>query len=79
VLLPWGSQIEQAAAVARVKLNEEVLAGIVELIPDAWLDAIASPESTAEKRVAYAAFLTRRLKASKVFEQEAIRAHARLV
>lgn len=79
VLLRWAAQIEEAAAIAKSRLNEAVLARIVGQIPDAWLEAIPTVESTEEKRAAYAEFFMRRLAASKIFEREAIKAYARLV
>jgi hypothetical protein len=46
-------------------------------VPDAWL---ASEERSAEdRRDDYVRYLTRRLAASANFEEEAIRAHERLV
>jgi hypothetical protein len=79
VLLPWATEIEQAATVARARLNESVLSAIVKKIPDAWLDPIDSRESADQKRAAYVDFFTRRLQASEIFMQEAMNAHARLV
>jgi hypothetical protein len=79
VLLPWATEIEKAGAIARTRLNAEVFAGIVAQIPDAWLETIPGEQSADEKRGAYADFLVRRLAAAKIFEQEAIDAHARLV
>src|SRR5215469_8112434 len=39
ILLPWAKQIEKTAAVAHEKLTESVLSEIVNLVPDAWLEA----------------------------------------
>jgi hypothetical protein len=79
VLLPWATQMEQAAALARERLNKTIFATIVAQIPDAWLEIVPGGQSADEKRNAYADFLVRRLAASQIFEQEAMRAHARLV
>ncbi len=79
VLLPWASQIEKAGEIARQRLNRQVLQGILAAVPGEWLEAIRSGQTADEKREAYVEFLTRRLDASSIFEQEAIRAHARLV
>jgi hypothetical protein len=77
VLLPWTSAIRAAAAEARARLNADVLHGILELVPNEWL---ASEERSAEgQRGDYLVYLTRRLAASAKFEEEAIRAHERLV
>ena len=61
------------------KLTETVLRGIVEMVPDAWLEAIPGDVSAADRRAGYMEFFVRRLEASAVFEEEAIRAHSRLV
>ena len=77
VLLPWASAIPAAAVAAQTRLNADVLRGILELVPDAWL---ASEERSAEdRRDDYVRYLTRRLTASANFEEEAIRAHQRLL
>ena len=79
VLLPWAREIENAVEVAKTKINEPAFAEIVSQVPDAWLEVIPSGQSAEEKRRAYVDFLTRRLAASKIFEEEAMNAHARLV
>jgi hypothetical protein len=77
VLLPWASRIHEAGATARTLLTPERLTEILALVPDEWLE---SDEATpAERRTAYVAYLTRRLAAADHFEEEAIRAHQRLV
>ncbi|HEY1767839.1 MAG TPA: HipA family kinase [Terracidiphilus sp.] len=77
ILLPWAAQIEQAAALARARLTPEVLTEIVAQVPDAWLAPIGEDSRTA--RAAYLEFFSARLAAAAIFEQEAIRAHARVV
>lgn len=79
ILLRWAGQIAQAAKSAHAKLTENVLAEIVELVPEAWLDGIPGGVSAAERRAGYLDFFTRRLAASAIFEEEAIRAHSRLI
>jgi hypothetical protein len=77
VLLPWASAIAAAAVAAHARLNADVLRGILDLVPDAWL---AAGETTAEtRRSDYLRYLTRRLAASANFEEEVIRAHQRLL
>jgi hypothetical protein len=71
--------MEGAAAVAHRRLTEPVLAEIVKLIPDEWLEAIPDGVSAAERRAGYMEFFTRRLASSAVFEEEAIRAQSGLV
>jgi hypothetical protein len=79
VLLPWASGVAEAATIAHSKLDRDLLAGIVQKVPDAWLETEAAGESAAHKRAGYVDFFLRRLAASENFEQEAMRAHARLV
>jgi hypothetical protein len=79
VLLPWAAVIEQAGAEAREKLTDEVLKGIVEMVPYAWLEAIPGAITPEERRAAYLDFFRRRLRAAEIFEQEARNARKRLV
>jgi hypothetical protein len=79
ILLPWASQIAQAAAFAREKLTPGALARIVGQVPEGWLEDIPGNLSAASRRTAYIDFLIRRLGVSQVFEQEAIDARCRLV
>jgi len=80
VLLPWASQIEQASAIAHSKLTSEVLKEILDLLPDEWLeDKHEDHIDAAQRRAAYLDFFVRRLAASSIFEEEAIRAHASLI
>jgi hypothetical protein len=89
VLLPWASQIEEAANHAHAALGEDVFVNILKQVPDEWLVSdpieasrveVTPVEATpAAKRAAYVDFFVRRLDASKIFEQEAMRAHAQLV
>ena len=61
------------------QLTEPVLHEIVEMVPDAWLEAIPGGVSAGERRRATMEFFARRLEASQIFEEEAIGAHSRLV
>jgi len=79
VLLPWAREIGKASEIAKNCLNAEVFAGIVSQVPDTWLEAIPASESGDEKRHAYVEFFVRRLAASEIFEEEARKAHARLI
>jgi hypothetical protein len=79
ILLPWATEIEQAAAIAHARLTPQVLEKIVRQVPDAWLDIIPGDLDVSRKRAAYVDFFVQRLQASKIFEQEATRAHSRLV
>lgn len=79
ILLPWATGIEQAADLAHERLTAAVLGEIVGQVPDGWLGSVPGGESAGEKRAAYLDFFVRRLKAAAIFEQEATRAHTRLV
>lgn len=74
ILLPWATEIESAATLARQRLTSEILATIVDLVPGDWFAAIPGDPDPAERRAGYLDFLTRRLAPSSTFEQEAIRA-----
>jgi hypothetical protein len=76
VLLPLATALEDADAACRSRLSAEVIAGVVGLIPDAWLtDAEAFPDP-ARQREAYGSFLSARLQASTTFVEEAVRARS---
>lgn len=79
ILLPWAKEIKQASKTAHERLTEPVLRGIVELVPEAWLEAIPGNVDAAERRAGYVDFFTRRLEAAANFEEEAIGAQSRLV
>lgn len=74
ILLPFASAIEAADEAMTKSITEEVIRGVVDLIPDEWMDDHAPFSSPAENRQAYADYLTRRLEASRNFVEEAIRA-----
>ncbi len=77
VLLPTADGIRAVGDSARAKLTPQVLSGILAMIPDAWLD---TPECDASgRRNDYLNYLLRRLKSAANFEEEAIRAHQRLL
>jgi hypothetical protein len=79
ILLPWASQIEAAAIEAHERLTPETFARILEQVPAEWLEADSHDLPAEQKRAVYVDFFTRRLAASKVFEEEAIRVHAHLL
>jgi hypothetical protein len=79
ILLPWASQIEQASIHAHARLTREVFVRILDQVPDEWLETGPEESTAAQKRAIYIDFFAKRLAASKIFEQEAIRAHANLV
>jgi hypothetical protein len=67
VLLPFATALEAVDAEMAARLTPEVIGGIVDAVPDAWLET---------GRDIYTAYLTQRLQAPRPFLQEAIRAHA---
>jgi hypothetical protein len=79
ILLPWAKEIAQAAKTAHERLTEPVLRGIVEMVPEAWFEAIPGDVSASDRRAGYLDFFIRRLEAAANFEEEAIRAESRLI
>jgi hypothetical protein len=79
ILLPWAKEIEQAARVAHERLTRQLIADIVGKVPDEWLESVPGGLSATERRAGYLNFFTRRLEFSATFEQEAMRAHFRVV
>ena len=75
VLLPWADALAEADALLSQKLDREVLASIVEQVPDAWLEGPAAFAAPAEQRAAYVDYLVQRLALRDAFVQEAV--HAR--
>jgi hypothetical protein len=76
-LLPLADRLADADAGAKMVLTAEVIAGIVDLIPDIWLRGRTVPfADPAEHRRAYAEFLLNRLAASTLFVAEANRVRA---
>jgi hypothetical protein len=74
VLLPWASNIENAAMVAHERLSPALFEQILHEIPDEWLVSDRDSIEPIEKRAAYLNHLTRRLAASTIFEREAANA-----
>lgn len=79
ILLPWATQISSAAAMVHLRLTTPVLTEILAGVPGEWLKAVQAGANPEEIRAAYVDFFLRRLEASPIFEEEAIRAHARLI
>jgi hypothetical protein len=69
VLLPWADHIEQADRELRARLNVDVFARILDLVPDGWLMA---------SRTDYLDYFVQRLDAG-AFVEEALRAREQLV
>jgi hypothetical protein len=79
ILLPWASKIPKAAEIARQRLTPSVFKEILAGPPNEWLSAVRADVGPEQIRSAYIDFFVRRLAVSHIFEEEAIRAHARLV
>lgn len=79
VLLPWATRLAAAADRLAPRLGADVVAGVLERLPDDWLGDEPRFATAAEHRAAYAGWLARRLEAAPIFTEEAARAHARLV
>jgi hypothetical protein len=77
ILLPWAANLYEAAAKASTVLNPLVLKGILAQVPNEWLQS--THLTAAEARTAYLDLLVRRLIASPIFTQEAVRARAHLI
>src|SRR6266700_6251589 len=77
ILLPWAAEIEQAGSMARAKLTYDVVAAIIDAVPDAWLEAIPGDITAPARRVAYLDFFMRRLAHAHIFEREAVNARVR--
>jgi hypothetical protein len=76
VLLKAASRIEEVDAEMKSRFNEEKIADIVGLIPEAWLADDPGFDSKAQQRHAYLNFFKVRLASSNVFVQEAMHARA---
>jgi hypothetical protein len=78
VLLPYATRVAEADADLAGRLSRDILAGIVDLIPDSWLEGgpFGAP---AETRAVYLEYLWRRLEGPRAFAEEAEHARARLL
>ena len=76
VLLKFASMIENVDQEMAASLSQDRVAAIMELIPKAWLGEGPSFDSPAQQREAYLNYFMARLRSSKVFVQEAVRARS---
>jgi hypothetical protein len=76
VLLKFASGLEEADAEMRARILVDKIAGIVALIPDAWLVDDPGFDSKTQQRDAYVNYFTARLASSDIFVKEALRARA---
>ncbi len=73
VLLPRAERLREIDTTSIARLAPDIIARIVQLIPDAWLTGTDDPSA---RRHAYTQFLQRRLEAPRAFVEEAIRARS---
>jgi hypothetical protein len=74
ILLPFASALETADQAMTAVITEDVIKGIIDLVPDDWMTENSPFSTTTEHRQAYVDYLTRRLDAPRHFFEEAIRA-----
>ncbi len=74
ILLPFAGAIETADQTMTPLITEDVIKGVVDLIPDDWMQDNSPFNTVAENRQAYIDYLTRRLEEPRNFVEEAIRA-----
>ena len=74
VLLPWAAGIEAAGAELAPRLDEGVIARIVDLIPEGWLGDEPRFATIGDHRAAYRRYLMMRLEPPHPWVEEAIRA-----
>jgi hypothetical protein len=79
VLLPFADELSQADIDMSARLTPEVIAHVVDAIPDSWLLHDAPFTTAGEHRAAYAQYLLRRLQSPHTFIEEARRARSLLV
>jgi hypothetical protein len=78
VLLPLASALDEADATLSRRLTPQLIDGIVQLIPDAWLADDPQFDDHDAQRDAYRQHFQARLRAPRAFAEEARRAHAQL-
>ena len=74
ILLPFANALETADQAMTAVITEDVIKGVVDLVPDEWMTENSPFSTTTEHRQAYVDYLTRRLDAPRHFVEEAIRA-----
>jgi len=76
VLLPFASRLADTDTQMIRRITPAVIADIVELVPDGWLDAGPPFANQREQRDAYLQYLSNRLRSPRAFVEEAIRARS---
>ncbi len=75
-LIGLAGKLTEADAELSHQLTPDVIASIVALIPDDWLEADVQFPTADEQRAAYRRFLTTRLESPRLFVEEAVRARS---
>jgi hypothetical protein len=74
ILLPFAGELEAADETMTAVITDEVIKGVVDLVPDDWMTENSPFNTTGENRRAYVDYLMRRLDEPRHFVEEAIRA-----
>ena len=74
VLLPFAGSIEAADNRHAQRIDQALLAHLVEALPDAWLPDDPAAGDAGDQRAAYVRYLLRRLETPRTFVEEAERA-----
>jgi len=79
ILLKPASALREADAILRPLVRKELLEGIVDQLPESWLEPNSGFENAHAHRAAYVRFLLERVKSADIFLTEAENARAKLV
>jgi hypothetical protein len=74
ILLPFAGELEAADETMTAVITDEVIKGVVDLVPDDWMTENSPFSTTGGNRRAYVDYLMRRLDEPRHFVEEAIRA-----
>ena len=74
ILLPFAIALETADEAMTASITKDAIKGIVDLVPDDWMEDNSPFSSIEENKQAYVDYLTRRLEEPRHFVEEAIRA-----
>src|SRR5690625_4292983 len=70
VLLPFADEVDRADEYFAETITEEMIRGVVALVPESWLGDVPEFASVSEHRTAYVEFLTRRLDDPRQFVED---------
>ena len=74
ILLPFAGALETVDEAMTASITKDAIKGIVDLVPDDWMNDNSPFSSIEENKQAYVDYLTRRLEEPRHFVEEAIRA-----